>query len=39
MDHHTRVFGYTEPNIEFLEGLIERLDVAGLEDEAFDLIV
>lgn len=31
--------GHTEPNVAFRKGMIERLDVAGLEDESFDVVI
>lgn len=39
VDYHTKTFGYSEPNVEFFEGFIEKLGEAGLKDEAFDVIV
>jgi SAM-dependent methyltransferase len=37
--YHTRQFGYDRPNVDFLDGTIERLEEAGLEPETFDLVV
>jgi SAM-dependent methyltransferase len=31
--------GHTEPNVAFRKGQIERLDVAGLEDEGFAVVI
>lgn len=31
--------GHAEPNVAFRKGQIERLDVAGLEDESFDVVI
>lgn len=39
VDFHTRRYGYSQPNIEFRLGYIERLDEIGLQDETFDVIV
>lgn len=32
-------FGHKEPNTAFREGLIEKLEEAGLEDESFDVVI
>lgn len=37
LDFHARAFGYG--NVEFVKGDIQRLDVLGLKDASFDLIV
>ena len=37
--YHTEKFNYSEPNVEFREGHIEKLDEINLKDEEFDLIV
>jgi SAM-dependent methyltransferase len=39
IDFHTDAYGYTEANVEFLKGYIEKLDEIGLEDGQFDVIV
>ncbi|KAK7091931.1 arsenite methyltransferase-like [Littorina saxatilis] len=39
VDYHTEKFGYTEPNVEFVTGYIEKLGEAGLKDNTFDVIV
>ncbi len=39
IDYHTRQFGYKKPNVEFLEGNIERLGELNLKDNDFDVIV
>lgn len=36
---HAERFGYSQSNVEFIEGNIERLDQTGLEDDRFDLII
>lgn len=38
-DYHAREFGHAQPNVEFIEGDIERLEATGLEDDSFDIIV
>lgn len=37
--YHTEKFGYSTPNVEFVNGNIERLDELGFPDESFDLII
>ncbi len=39
IDYHTQKFNYSKPNISFVKGNIENLEVLGLEKESFDLIV
>lgn len=39
VDYHTKVFGYTSPNVEFVKGYLEKMEDAGLEDNFFDVIV
>ena len=39
IDYHTEQFSYTDPNVEFRKGLIEKLDAAGLEDDSFDVAI
>lgn len=39
VDYHTKVFGYSKPNIEFRQGYIERLQELGLQDNSFDIIM
>ncbi|MEA3413444.1 MAG: methyltransferase domain-containing protein [Pseudomonadota bacterium] len=36
---HAERFGYEASNVTFLDGLIERLDQLGLEDDSFDVVV
>jgi len=38
-DYHRERFGYTDSNVEFLEGNIERLDELPLESGSFDAII
>lgn len=39
-DYHTEKFGYEAPNVEFHEGLIEKLDdIESLEDNSVDIII
>ena len=38
-EYHADAFGYSEPNTEFHEGLIEELDKLPLEPGSFDIIV
>ncbi|XP_033636245.1 arsenite methyltransferase-like [Asterias rubens] len=37
--YHTKEFGYSKKNVEFVKGYIEKLGEAGLQDNQFDLIV
>lgn len=39
VDYHTERYGYARPNVEFLQGYIERLDELRLADGGFDLII
>ena len=39
IDHHTQLFGYAEPNIDFVQGYIEDLAAAGIADASIDLVV
>lgn len=38
-ERQMKVFGYSEPNVEFHHGHIEDLNVLGLQDESLDLVV
>jgi arsenite methyltransferase len=39
LDFHMDLYGYSEPNVDFIEANIEELDLTGLPDASFDLIV
>jgi arsenite methyltransferase len=39
LDFHMDRYGFSEPNVDFIEANIEELDLAGLPDASFDLIV
>lgn len=39
VDHHMKEFGYKKPNINFVQGYIEALTEAGLENDLFDVIM
>lgn len=39
LDHHTRLWGYAEPNVEFRSGYIEDLRAVGIEDGSVDVVV
>ncbi len=39
VNFHTHKFGFSEPNVEFKQGYIEKLDDIDLEDNYFDCIV
>ncbi len=39
IDYHREKFGYSESNVSFKLGYIERLNELGLADESFDVIV
>ena len=37
--YHMQQFGYSDPNVDFRLGYIEKLDQVGLQDNSFDVIV
>ncbi|KFV44141.1 Arsenite methyltransferase, partial [Tyto alba] len=37
--YHMGKFGYRKPNVEFLQGYIEKLGDAGLADESYDIVI
>ncbi|NXJ09721.1 AS3MT methyltransferase, partial [Odontophorus gujanensis] len=37
--YHMEKFGYQKPNVEFLQGYIEKLGDVGLADESYDIVV
>ncbi|NXS41318.1 AS3MT methyltransferase, partial [Balaeniceps rex] len=37
--YHMDKFGYQKPNVEFLQGYMEKLGDAGLADESYDIVV
>lgn len=39
INHHTELFGYSSPNVSFVQGYIEDLVGAGLQENYFDIIV
>ncbi|XP_020382287.1 arsenite methyltransferase isoform X1 [Rhincodon typus] len=39
IEYHTQLFGFSKPNVEFLQGYIENLGDAGLKDNSFDIII
>nr|KAG5685311.1 hypothetical protein BaRGS_007963 [Batillaria attramentaria] len=39
VDYHTKKFGYSQPNVDFVFGYIEKLGDAGIRDNTFDLII
>ncbi|WP_461520788.1 methyltransferase domain-containing protein [Porticoccus sp.] len=39
VDYHREVFGFEKANVRFIKGYIEKLDLLGLEDNSFDVIV
>jgi len=39
IDFHTKKFGYSKPNVSFVEGYIEKLNELGFPDNSFDIIV
>ncbi|XP_026159823.1 arsenite methyltransferase isoform X2 [Mastacembelus armatus] len=38
-DYHMQEFGYKKPNVCFIQGYIEALTEAGLENNSFDIII
>ncbi|KAM3913122.1 BLOC-1-related complex subunit 7 isoform 1-T1 [Leptodactylus fuscus] len=39
VDYHMRKFGYQQPNVNFVNGYIEDLKAAGIEDQSYDIII
>ncbi|XP_036970866.1 arsenite methyltransferase [Acanthopagrus latus] len=39
VDYHMKEFGFKETNVNFVQGLIEGLTEAGLENNSFDIII
>ncbi|XP_056314360.1 arsenite methyltransferase [Danio aesculapii] len=39
IDYHMQRFGYKNPNVNFVQGYIEALVEAGLEDKSYDIII
>lgn len=39
VDYHARRFGHADPNVRFVQGYIEDLAAAGIEDSSVDLVV
>ncbi|XP_076838697.1 arsenite methyltransferase isoform X2 [Brachyhypopomus gauderio] len=39
IDYHMQRFGYKKPNVDFIQGYIETLREAGLEEESYDIII
>ncbi|XP_065528232.1 arsenite methyltransferase isoform X2 [Lathamus discolor] len=37
--YHTEKFGYQKPNVEFLQGYMEKLGDAGLADNSYDIVI
>ncbi|KAM6306135.1 arsenite methyltransferase [Aegotheles albertisi] len=37
--YHMGKFGYHKPNVEFIQGYIEKLGDAGLADESYDIVI
>lgn len=39
LDHHMQEFGFKAPNVSFVEGYMEALTEAGLQNDFFDIII
>ncbi|KAK3094342.1 hypothetical protein FSP39_000549 [Pinctada imbricata] len=39
IDYHTQKFGYDKPNIDFVQGYIEKLTEAGIKENFYDIII
>lgn len=39
LQHHTKAFGYGEPNVEFHHGMIEDLAALGIADNSIDVVI
>uniref|UniRef100_A0A8C5DNU2 Arsenite methyltransferase n=1 Tax=Gouania willdenowi TaxID=441366 RepID=A0A8C5DNU2_GOUWI len=39
VDYHMKEFGYKKPNVDYVQGYIEALTEAGLQNNSFDIII
>jgi len=39
IDYHTQKFGYSKPNIEFIQGYIEDLEEIGIKSNSIDVVI
>lgn len=39
IDYHMQKFGYKKPNVDFVQGYIEALQEAGLQEGFYDVIM
>ncbi|XP_053245312.1 arsenite methyltransferase isoform X2 [Podarcis raffonei] len=39
IDYHMNKFGYRKPNVNFIQGYMEKLGEAGLMDESYNLVI
>eukprot|EP00011_Vannellida_sp_DIVA3-517-6-12_P011583 CAMPEP_0114626788 /NCGR_PEP_ID=MMETSP0168-20121206/11964_1 /TAXON_ID=95228 ORGANISM="Vannella sp., Strain DIVA3 517/6/12" /NCGR_SAMPLE_ID=MMETSP0168 /ASSEMBLY_ACC=CAM_ASM_000044 /LENGTH=355 /DNA_ID=CAMNT_0001838107 /DNA_START=6 /DNA_END=1070 /DNA_ORIENTATION=+ len=39
VEFHRKAFGHAQSNVRFVKGYIEKLDEAGIEDSAYDMII
>ncbi|XP_072513353.1 arsenite methyltransferase [Salminus brasiliensis] len=39
IEYHTQKFGYKKPNVNFVQGFIETLREAGLEEKSYDIVI
>ncbi|KAH9515316.1 Arsenite methyltransferase [Bulinus truncatus] len=39
IDYHTSEFGYSNPNVSFVKGFMEKMGDVGIESDSFDLVV
>lgn len=39
INYHTQKFGFSKPNVEFLEGYIEDLESLGIQNNSIDLVI
>ncbi|XP_042192919.1 arsenite methyltransferase [Callorhinchus milii] len=39
VQYHTQKFGFSKPNVEFIQGYIEKLDDVGLKSNSYDIII
>uniref|UniRef100_A0A8C5N9C8 Arsenite methyltransferase n=1 Tax=Gouania willdenowi TaxID=441366 RepID=A0A8C5N9C8_GOUWI len=39
IDYHQKKFGYEKPNVAFVEGYMEKLGEAGIQDDSMDVVI
>lgn len=39
IEYHQKEFGYKEPNITFVQGYMEKLNEAGIQNDSVDVVL